>query len=102
MAKRWIVPTPATALALLALFFALGGSSVAVTQSLTQQKEGQVDSFVGISKKSEADAVHRAALLAARFEGGKYKGDTFEVTRIQITIANPHITAYKATITPSG
>ena len=94
--------TPTTVIALLALFFALGGSAFAVGERVGQKREGPTDAFVGISSRSYADALHRAAVQAARFRGGRYKGDEFEVIRTTIRISNPHITAFKVTITPSG
>ena len=94
--------SPATVIALLALFFALGGSAFAIGGGLSLQREGRTDSSGGISDESFEDALHEASQIAARFGRGRYKGRPFEVTRTTIVFRNPHITAYKVTITPSG
>ena len=68
----------------------------------------ETDSIAGVSNEvaeSEADlldAVHTAAEEAVTFEGGKYKGDTFKIARIELTADNPHITAYRVVLQPSG
>jgi hypothetical protein len=41
------------------------------------------------------DAIHEAAEEAVQVEGGKFKGKTFKVARIELTADNPHITAYR-------
>ena len=102
MTRKRLSVSPATVIALFALFFALGGSAFAVGDSLTQRKEGRTDTFVGQSSRNFQDALHRASQLAADFQRGRYKGQQFEVTRTTIVFSNPHITSYRVTITPSG
>ena len=106
MTPKRLSVTPATVIALFALFFALGGSAFAVGDSLTQRKEGRkegrTDTFVGQSSRSFQDALHRSSQLAADFQRGRYRGQQFEVTRTTIVFSNPHITAYRVTITPTG
>jgi hypothetical protein len=41
------------------------------------------------------DAVHEAAEEAVEVEGGRFKGETFKIARIEVTANNPHITAYR-------
>jgi len=48
------------------------------------------------------DAVHEAAEQAVQVEGGRFKGETFKIARIELTADNPHITAYRVILQPSG
>jgi hypothetical protein len=48
-----------------------------------------------------ADAIHDAAERAVEIEGGKYKGETFEIAKIELTADNPHITAYRVILQPA-
>jgi hypothetical protein len=57
---------------------------------------------VGETEPSLDDAIHAAAEAAVEVEGGKYNGDTFEVARIELTAGNPHITAYRVILQPTG
>jgi hypothetical protein len=41
------------------------------------------------------EAVHAAAVEAVEVEGGRFKGETFEIARIEVTADNPHIKAYR-------
>lgn len=102
MIRKRLSVSPATVIALLALFFALGGSAFAAGLSVGQKKEGHADAFVGVSARNFQDALHRAAVRAAAFEHGRYKGDEFDVIKTSIVVSNPHITAYRVIITPSG
>lgn len=100
MIRKRVSLSPTAVIALVALFFALGGSAFAVGDRLEQQKEGHTDAFVGVSARNFQDALHRAAVRAAAFQRGKYKGQEFDVLRTTVTISNPHITAYRVVITP--
>jgi hypothetical protein len=100
MIRKRLSLSPTAAIALIALFFALGGSAFAVGERIGQQREGQTDSFVGVSRQNFQDALHRASVQAARFQRGRYKGREFDVIRTSVTISNPHITAYRVVITP--
>ena len=102
MISKRLSLSPTTAIALLALFFALGGSAFAVGERVGQQKEGHTDAFVGVSTRNLQDALHRAAVRAASFQRGRYRGQDFEVLRTTITISNPHITAYRVVLSPTG
>ena len=44
------------------------------------------------------EAVHAAAEEAVEVEGGKFKGETFKIARIELTANNPHITAYRVVL----
>ena len=48
------------------------------------------------------DALDEAVQEAVEFEDGKYKGDSFEITRVELTTSNPHVTAYRVVIAPTG
>ena len=71
--------SPATVIALLALFFALGGSAFAIGGGLSQQREGRTDSFVGISDES-FEGAPRSLADRGEVRARRYKGRPFEVT----------------------
>ncbi len=56
-------------------------------------------------EQQEADfleAMHAAAQEAVDIEDGKYKDEPLEVAKIEVTAGNPHITAYRVILQPSG
>jgi hypothetical protein len=85
---------------LLLIGIALGAGGLEIGRELFEDDEKV--SFQGVSGKSLDDAVHIAAVQAVAVESGRYKGDTFDIVRFEITVSNPHITAYRAIISPSG
>ena len=48
------------------------------------------------------EAIHDAAQRAVDIEGGKYEDESLEIAKIELTADNPHITAYRVILQPSG
>jgi hypothetical protein len=96
MIKKRFSVSPAMAIALLALFFALGGGSAfAVGESLTGTEQRTISS--SSSRHSFDEALEQAAEKVPR----SLRSRRLDV-RFQIRASNPHIGEYRALLTLGG
>jgi hypothetical protein len=96
MGRRFSV-SPTTAIALLALFFALGGSAFAVTDATSESEQQRVVTRAR-SQHSFDEALNAAAEKVPRSLRGRTRlGVTF-----QVRVSNPHIAEYYAIISTTG
>ncbi|MGH3133136.1 MAG: hypothetical protein ACRDNY_05260 [Gaiellaceae bacterium] len=96
MARTRLSCSPATAIALLALFFALGGGSAfAVSESRTGTQQRTISTAV--SRHNFDEALDRAA----RKVPASLRSTRLDV-RYQIKASNPHIAEFWAIISTSG
>lgn len=100
-----------TAVVVIALAAALGALlaiPVVLGAAALWDSRDSPDTFEGVAgEPSEAEdepdllaAIEAAAEEAVEFEGGRYKGQDFKITSIELTASNPHITAYRVVVEP--
>ena len=102
-------PRPRSLVPIVLIASIIGGLLVLGGQWVVDELRGDPTSIEGESLKlgeeQDADlleAMHAAAQEAVDVEDGKYKDEPLEVAKIEVTAGNPHITAYRVILQPSG